>query len=154
MNVAWQTLVNASSNISHTIIQHTTRATSTEWIENATEAMTKLSKIVLMTCIISSPTPKALHANKHTFAMSRGWKKTNHCDVTSSTAESFSIGRLQAVSENCCQFLYSLICFHFCMQVSRIDNVSCMQSLPLFSSHQHVLSVARKQRCLTNCGVN
>lgn len=114
-HAAWQTLANASSNNTRPMVCHSTRAD--QW-EDSTKP-TKVSKAALVIGIIPSSQPRALNVNKHAPVMAQEWRKANHY-VTLSTAESFSIGRLQAVSENCCQFLYSLICFHFCMQVSQI----------------------------------
>lgn len=112
---AWQTVVeshihkvNASSDGFHTI---TLRMMYAKWIEIATDTVTKL-----ITCIVSSTL--AAFASKLTSMTCRRVHSESHSDVTLSTVDGCSIGRLQAVPGNCCQFLYSLICFHFCMQVS------------------------------------
>lgn len=127
-DAAWQTSANASdrkasSDTFHTTFRHAKRS---KWMKSATEMTTNQLKLALITCIASS-TPKALnmitlHVNKPTSTTCRRVKNESHNDVTLSTAERSSIGRLQAVSENCCQFLYSLICFHFCMQVSQTQS--------------------------------
>ena len=52
--------------------------------------------------------------------------------------ESCSSGDMQAVmctnlSKFCCQFLYSLICFHFCMQVSSMHLIKYLITLRYYS---------------------
>lgn len=126
MNVAWQThdtsvtKVNASSNNFHTTIRH---LMCTNWMGNAPDIMMSFLRVVSEMCISSSSTQTRSMPNfcekKPTSMTFQRVKEASRIVVALSIAQSSSIGQLQAVSDSCCQFLYSLICFHFCMQVSR-----------------------------------
>lgn len=116
MNAAWQTtpfvtLPKTEISSNNNNLHPTTRFMPCEmWTEQSAEMMECLSKVTFPACIAAMKSSPTLHR--------RRVKNESRVEVASSTAATFSSGRLQAVSENCCQFLYSLICFHFCMQVS------------------------------------
>lgn len=121
MNAAWQTTpfvtlpkTEISSNNNNNL-HPTTRFMPCEmWTEQSAEMMERLSNATFPAYMAATASLMKSSPAMHR----RRVKNESHGEVASSTAASFSSGRLQAVSENCCQFLYSLICFHFCMQVS------------------------------------
>lgn len=114
INAAWQTtpfvtLPKTEISSNNNNIHPTTRFMPCEMSVDMMECLSKATFSACTTEALMKSSP-ALHR--------RRVKNESHVEVASTTAASFSSGRLQAESENCCQFLYSLICFHFCMQVS------------------------------------